>query len=238
MKKRSGVAIAAKLLLILSLSVLVYSAVQIFKAPAEARHALENWAKKREEAPRDSGQEEEIPLPAGMINLPGKADSSSSSSDAHSNSNSDPASASTPSYTEGEIIGEIYFPVLKKRIAILEGTRRPQLKKGAGHYAGSAAIGAIGNSVLAGHRDTVFRGLGNLKARDLIEVETVDGKFIYAVTGSRIVDAGERGAIKDSNTATLTLITCYPFGYIGSAPERYLLFASLIRQEPLSGEQP
>jgi sortase A len=173
-----------------------------------------------------------------MIRLPGKADSSSS--DTPSNSNSDPTFNSTPSsgYTGGEIIGEIYFPVLKKRIAILEGTQRPQLKKGAGHYTGSAIIGASGNSVLAGHRDTVFRGLGKLKAHDLIEVETVDGKFIYAVTGSRIVDAGERGAITDSSTATLTLITCYPFGYIGSAPERYLLFASLVRQEPLSREQP
>ncbi|MNW64503.1 Sortase family protein [compost metagenome] len=111
------------------------------------------------------------------------------------------------------------------------------MKKGAGHYTGSAAVGANGNSVLAGHRDTVFRGLGSLKEQDLIEVETVDGKFVYEVTGSTIVDGEERGAIKQSSTPVLTLITCYPFSYVGSAPERYLLSASLIRQEPLLQDQ-
>ncbi|MNW05069.1 Sortase family protein [compost metagenome] len=91
--------------------------------------------------------------------------------------------------------------------------------------------------MLAGHRDTVFRGLGSLKEQDLVEVETVDGKFVYEVTGSTIVDGEERGAIKESDTPILTLITCYPFSYVGSAPERYLLSASLIRQEPLLQDQ-
>lgn len=219
MTKRSGLAFAVKLILILSLCVLVYSAVQIFKAPAEARHALEDWQKKREEAPRLIVPEDETPLPAAMISLPEQPDKSSTA------------------YTKGEVIGALYFPSLKKRVAILEGTRRPQLKKGAGHYEGSAALGATGNSVLAGHRDTVFRGLGNLQKNDLIEVETADGKFTYEVTGSSIVDGDERGAIKASGTPELTLITCYPFSYVGPAPERYLLSASLIRREPLPQDQ-
>ncbi|QSF44913.1 sortase [Paenibacillus tianjinensis] len=225
MRIRSGVAFAVKLIFLLSLCVLVYSAVQIFKAPVEARHALEDWAKKREEAPRLIVPEDETPLPAGMVSLSDKPDDSS-------------ASTSQPgtTYTEGEVIGEIYFPSLNKRVAILEGTQRPQLKRGAGHYTGSAVVGTSGNSVLAGHRDTVFRGLGSLKEHDLIEIETVDGKFVYEVTGSTIVDGEERGAIKESDTPILTLITCYPFSYVGSAPERYLLSASLIRREPLPQE--
>ncbi|MEK5025409.1 class D sortase [Paenibacillus sp. FSL M7-1046] len=218
MKKRSGLSIAVKLIFILSLCVLIYSVVQILKAPVEARHALNDWDKKREEAVSLQVPEEETPLPAGMVNLSGEKN------------------ISRTDYTGGEVIGEIYFPRLDKRVAILEGTERPQLKKGAGHYEGSAAIGAIGNSVLAGHRDTVFRGLGNLEVHDLIELETAEGKFIYEVTGSLIVDGDERGAIKQSDTPVLTLITCYPFSYVGSAPDRYLLSASLLRQEPLSRE--
>ncbi|MFF2911664.1 sortase [Paenibacillus sp. NPDC057934] len=213
-KKHSGAVIAVKLILILSLSVLLYAVVQVIKAPIEARQALQAWEKKREEAVNPSHIEEQ-PLPAGMINAPSTAP------------------GSKPSYTEGEVIGEIFFPTLNKKVAILEGTDSPQLKKGAGHYAGSAAIGADGNSVLAGHRDTVFRNLGELAIHDPIEVETASGKFTYEITGSVIVDKDERGAIKTSEQPILTLITCYPFSFVGSAPDRYLLTARLVEKEPL-----
>lgn len=215
MKKRSGVSLAVKLILILSLCIMLYSAFQILRAPAEAREALKTWEKKREEAPLPAAAGEETPLPEGMISTP-----------------AEPVNANS-SYTEGEVIGEIYFPKLDKRVAILEGTGRAELKQGAGHDEGSAAVGASGNSVLAGHRDTVFRGLGELKKQDLIELETADGKFTYEVTGSVIIDGQTRGAIKPSKEPVLTLITCYPFSFIGSAPDRYLLSARLIASEPL-----
>ncbi|MEK3696482.1 sortase [Paenibacillus sp. FSL R10-2199] len=215
MKKRSGMSLAVKLIFILSLCVMLYSAVQIFKAPAEARKALQTWEKKREEAQPSPATEEETPLPDGMISPPAEQ------------------GGVNPAYTEGEVIGEIYFPKLDKRVAILEGTGRAALKKGAGHDEGSAAIGSPGNSVLAGHRDTVFRSLGNLEESDIIELETADGKFTYEITGSRIVDAEVRGAIKPSAEPVLTLITCYPFSYVGSAPDRYLLSAKLIASKPL-----
>lgn len=217
MKKHSGLAIAVKLIFVLSLCIMLYSAFQIFRAPAEARQALQEWEKKREEAPTISHSYNETPLPDGMI------------------STSETKSTSKPIYKKGEIIGEIYLPKLGKRIALLEGTQRPQLKKGAGHDIGSAPPGTLGNSVVAGHRDTVFRGLGTLKKGDLIEIETMDGTFIYSITGSTIVDGDARGVIKQQNSeAVLTLITCYPFTYIGPAPDRYLLSASLIRKEPVS----
>lgn len=215
MKKRSGISIAVKLIFILSLCVMLYSAVQIFKAPAEAREALQTWEKKREEAQLPPATEEETPLPDSMRSNPAQQ------------------GGANPAYTEGEVIGEIYFPKLDKRVAILEGTGRAALKKGAGHDEGSAAIGSSGNSVLAGHRDTVFRSLGDLEVSDIIELETADGKFTYEITGSRIVDREARGAIKPSEEAVLTLITCYPFSYVGSAPDRYLLSAKLIASKPL-----
>ncbi|WP_339318419.1 sortase [Paenibacillus sp. FSL R10-2734] len=215
MKKRNGVLLAVKLIFILSLVLLIYSVVQVVKAPIEAKQALNDWAKKREEALARPLPTEENPLPKGMVSSPKEQ------------------SASPLSYTEGEVIGEIRFPTLNKKAAILEGTESPELKKGAGHYIGSAGIGAAGNSVLAGHRDTVFRNLGELVAGDLIELESTDGTFIYEVTGSTIVDGNERGAIKPSDKAILTLITCYPFSYVGSAPDRYLLSAKLVKQETL-----
>ncbi len=213
MKKRTGILITVKLIFMLSLVVLLYSVVQVIKAPIEARQALNDWEKKREEASISTTSREETPLPEGMVSPPKE----------------DPSAI--PLYTKGEVIGEINFPTLNKKVAVLEGTESPQLKKGAGHYKGSAAIGASGNSVLAGHRDTVFRNLGELVVGDLIELESIDGKFVYEVTGSSIVDGEERGAIKQSDEAILTLITCYPFSYVGSAPDRYLLSAKLITQE-------
>lgn len=213
MKKRTGILIAVKLIFMLSLVVLIYSVIQVVKAPIEARQALTDWEKKREEAILHTPPREETPLPEGMVSPPKE------------NTNT------KQSYTNGEVIGEINFPTLNKKVAVLEGTESPQLKKGAGHYEGSAAIGTLGNSVLAGHRDTVFRNLGELVAGDLIELESTSGKFVYEVTGSSIVDGEERGAIKQSDEAILTLITCYPFSYVGSAPDRYLLSAKLISQE-------
>lgn len=214
MKKRNGVLLTVKLIFILSLVVLIYSIVQVVKAPIEAKQALNDWAKRGRKP---------SPAPFQMKRTLSPREWSVLQKNHHL----------LPSYKEGELIGEIRFPTLNKKVAILEGTESPELKKGAGHYIGSAAIGAIGNSVLAGHRDTVFRNLGELVAGDLIELESMDGTFTYEVTGSTIVDGTERGAIKPSDKAILTLITCYPFSYVGSAPDRYLLSAKLVKQEIL-----
>lgn len=212
MKKRLGLVIAVKLIFILSLCLLLYAVFQVLKAPIEASQALQEWEAKKDTFSAETRLPiEETPLPEGIISpIPEN-------------------SASKLPYTKGDVIGEISFPSLNKKTAILEGTDPQQLKKGAGHYTGSAAIGSIGNSVLAGHRDTVFRKLGELKIHDLIEVETMDGKFVYEITGSTIVDGDERGAIKPSEDSILTLVTCYPFSYVGPAPDRYLLSAILVR---------
>ncbi|WP_340026337.1 sortase [Paenibacillus sp. FSL K6-1096] len=217
MRIRSGLSLAAKLILLLSLCVMLYSAFQIVRAPAEARQALHIWDKKREEARLSQVSEEEIPLPEGMMSRPAEM--------------TDLAEARPASYKEGEVIGELYFPKLDQRMAILEGTGRAELRQGAGHDAASAAPGSSGNSVLAGHRDTVFRSLGKLEPGDTLTLETADGVFTYEVTGSRIVDKEIRGAIKPGSEPVLTLITCYPFAYTGPAPDRYLLSAKLVSRE-------
>lgn len=130
--------------------------------------------------------------------------------------------------SEGEEIGELYIPKLNSRLPIYHGTNEDELEKGVGHFAGSVLPGEADNSVLSGHRDTVFRRLGEVGVNDELIVTTSAGKFTYKVRKTRIVDADDRTVIVPKPRATLTVSTCYPFHYIGAAPERFVLEAYLI----------
>lgn len=127
----------------------------------------------------------------------------------------------------GEEIGELYIPKLKAKLPIFHGTNEDELEKGVGHFAGSVLPGENDNSVLSGHRDTVFRKLGQVGEGDLLIVRTSAGEFAYKVNKVRIVDEDDRTVIVPKPRATLTVSTCYPFDYIGAAPERYILVAYL-----------
>ncbi|MGI8315763.1 class D sortase [Halobacillus mangrovi] len=136
-----------------------------------------------------------------------------------------------PLYTDrpnqGEEMGELYIPKLDATLPIFHGTDEDELAKGVGHFAGSVLPGEKDNSVLSGHRDTVFRRLGEVGMNDLLIVTTDAGEFTYKVRKVRIVDAEDRTVIVPKPQATLTVTTCYPFDFIGSAPERYILVADL-----------
>ena len=84
------------------------------------------------------------------------------------------------------------------------------------------------NCVLSGHRDTVFRELGKLKIGDLLITRTSAGTYTYEIERIRIVDADDRTVIVPADHAVLTVSTCYPFRYVGDAPERYILVADLV----------
>jgi sortase A len=88
--------------------------------------------------------------------------------------------------------------------------------------------------VLAGHRDSVFRNLGDLKLGDLLTVKTSYGDFVYEVHKIRIVAANDRTVIVPTPDAVLTLSTCYPFRFIGNAPKRYIVQAGLVIGEPVA----
>lgn len=134
----------------------------------------------------------------------------------------------------GDVIGSLTIPRIKSVIAIIEGTGTKELKRGVGHYVGSVLPGVSDNSVLAGHRDSVFRHLGDLKIGDLITVKTQYGTFVYEVHKTRIVKANDRTVIVPSDEAILTLSTCYPFYYFGNAPKRYIVQAGLVIGEPIA----
>jgi sortase A len=122
------------------------------------------------------------------------------------------------------LIGELAIPHLGITTAILEGDSAQALRRGAGHLTGSALPGQPGNTVLAGHRDTVFRRLSEIRRGDRLKVTTRTGTFTYHVTSTLRVMPRDVWVLK-RDAAALTLITCYPFTWVGSAPERWVVQA-------------
>ncbi len=124
--------------------------------------------------------------------------------------------------------GYSYNSKIKRNHPIIHGTGDDELDKGVGHFADSVLPGEADNSVLSGHRDTVFRKLGEVGEGDELVVETKSGSYTYLIHTVRIVDADDRTVIVPTDDAQLTVTTCYPFDFIGDAPDRYVLVADLI----------
>ena len=129
---------------------------------------------------------------------------------------------------EGDNIGVLTIPALQQKLPIIEGTGVDELKKGVGHFAQSVLPGVEDNCVLSGHRDTVFSKLGELKIGDKLIVQTSAGTYTYEIKRIRIVDKDDKTVIVPADHAILTLTTCYPFQFIGNAPDRYILIADLV----------
>ena len=138
-------------------------------------------------------------------------------------------SATYDPYPElGDKVGTITLESLDLSWPIYEGTDTERLALGVGHYIGSVLPGIVDNSILSGHRDTVFAKIGELEVGDLILVETAAGIFTYEMTDSKIVDRSDPNVIQPSDEAKLTLTTCYPFAAIGTTTQAYILSAKLI----------
>ena len=130
------------------------------------------------------------------------------------------------------LVGRIEIPRIKLSALAREGVDTRTLRGSAGHVPGSAWPGEAGNSAFAAHRDTFFRPLQSVRKGDEIAVTTTDGEFRYVVSGTRIVDPSDVWVLRASSEPTLTLVTCYPFDYIGSAPRRFIVTARLVRAMP------
>ncbi|MFA5844804.1 MAG: class D sortase [Coriobacteriia bacterium] len=143
----------------------------------------------------------------------------------------DPDRALYPKYpAQGDTIGVLSIPALGQSLPIIQGTDEDDLKRGVGHYTKSVLPGQTDNCVLSGHRDTVFRRLGNLEIGDRFVTQTSAGRFDYEIRRIRIVDKDDRTVIVPTDHAVLTVSTCYPFYYIGNAPRRYVLVADLVHR--------
>jgi len=130
-----------------------------------------------------------------------------------------------PAPPYGELVGRLEIPRLNISVITFEGTDAPVLKKGVGHLTGSALPGYGGNVVLAAHRDTYFRKLKDIREGDEITVTTPQRSARYIVDHTKIIDPTQSEVLNATASPTLTLITCYPFYFVGHAPKRFVVVA-------------
>jgi sortase A len=114
-------------------------------------------------------------------------------------------------------------------VPVLEGTDDLTLNRGAGWIRGTARPEDWGNIGIAGHRDGFFRGLKDLKMGDTMELVTPGRTDTYVVDNIRIVNPDDVSVLRPGVARSLTLVTCYPFYFVGSAPQRYVVHASVLR---------
>lgn len=128
----------------------------------------------------------------------------------------------------GDVVGRLTIPRLEVSVMVFEGDDAAILKHGAGHIPATALPGDHGNLGIAAHRDTYFRPLRLIRPRDAIEFTTPEGVWRYAVTDIQIVRPSDIQVLAKAPGRDLTLVTCYPFYYLGSAPERWIVHAKRI----------
>jgi len=133
--------------------------------------------------------------------------------------------APVPPVRRGDVIGELEIPRLQLSVMVFEGDDAGILSQGAGHIPGTALPPGSGNIGIAAHRDTYFRPLRVIHANDIICLKTPAGTSQYAVTETKIVRPSEVGVLANAPGRDLTLVTCYPFYYLGNAPERFIVHA-------------
>ena len=139
-----------------------------------------------------------------------------------------PDAQQIPAVKAGGIIGRIEIPRLGISVFVIEGTGTKALRRAAGHIAGTALPGQPGNVGISAHRDTFFRPLRNVRVHEIITLTTKRGEYRYRVVSTRIVDPADVSVLNSSTNQVLTLVTCYPFYFVGSAPDRFIVRAERI----------
>ncbi len=135
--------------------------------------------------------------------------------------------------SNGKVIGRISIPALQLTVPIVEGLTKQDLLRGIGHVPGSATAGGLGNMALAAHRDTFFRPVRNIKPGMAVLVSSDAGTYDYQVDSTEIVTPEQVNVLEIGTVPQVTLITCYPFDYIGAAPKRFIVHAHLQSLVPI-----
>ena len=139
--------------------------------------------------------------------------------------NPDRGVAKSPIAGTGWIVGRISIPRLHLSAIVEEGIDETTLSRAVGHIPGTALPGEIGNIGIAGHRDTFFEKLKDLRPDDDIDFTTHSGHFHYIVESLTVVDPSDVGVLESKGGKILTIVTCFPFEYIGNAPRRFIVHA-------------
>jgi len=129
---------------------------------------------------------------------------------------------------EGTALGRIEISKIGLSVMILEGTSDQTLQRAVGHIEGTSLPGQSGNVAVAGHRDTFFRGLRTIRLGDEITLTTLRGSHRYLVDLTKVVAPEEMDVLDAVAEDILTLVTCYPFNFVGSAPQRFIVRARRI----------
>lgn len=125
----------------------------------------------------------------------------------------------------GGLVGMLDVPRLKLTTPVIEGDDEPALKRAVGHLPDTPLPWEHGNSAIAGHRDGLFRPLRDIQVGDEVRFRTSRHELLYRVTKTAIVEPDDLSVLEPRQEAALTLITCYPFSYIGNAPRRFVIHA-------------
>jgi sortase A len=151
--------------------------------------------------------------------------------------------AKTPGETEppypsvGSTIAMLRIPRLELSTIVLEGAEERELKLGPGHIPGTPLPGKSGNVGVAGHRDTVFRPLRSVRISDTISVSTQQREYQYKVVSTEIVGPKDVRVLYPTGHETLTLVTCYPFNFVGAAPQRFIVHADCTNCSPAGSQE-
>jgi sortase A len=135
--------------------------------------------------------------------------------------------ARRPRPADGTALGRLEIPRLNVSAIVRAGSDSRTLRLAVGHIGGTSLPGEPGNIGLAAHRDTFFRRLGEIREHDVVRFVTRDGTFVYRVEGTQVVDPDDTWVLNPTEEPALTLVTCYPFRYVGSAPRRFIVRAHL-----------
>jgi len=138
------------------------------------------------------------------------------------------AAANPPPALDGGLIGRIEIPRLGLSAIVMEGIGAKTLRRAVGHIPGTALPGQPGNVGISGHRDTFFRPLRNIRQNDIITLTTLLGEFRYRVVSTKIVRPDNVAVLDPGNNEVLTLVTCYPFYFVGPAPTRFIVRAERV----------
>jgi sortase A len=131
----------------------------------------------------------------------------------------------------GTWVARLEGPSVQMSATVLEGTDDATLDRGAGHIEETPFPGEPGNIGIAGHRDTIFRPVRNLAIGDPLVLTTADHVYRYRITKTSIVNPEDVHVLDPADHPTLTLVTCYPFEFIGHAPRRFIVHADLVTTE-------
>ena len=126
------------------------------------------------------------------------------------------------------MIGRIEIARLGLSAVIVEGTDNKSLRRAVGHITGTGLPGQPGNIGVAGHRDTFFRPLRNIRPDDIIKLTTLHGDYRYRVVSTKVVSPSDVAVLNPDGNEILTLVTCYPFFFVGSAPDRFIVRAERV----------